>query len=176
MKPKPVSPALNQEFSRRQSVQLTPGQTDAEESQACNENTPRCAFRFANRHQCRFPMTPHSAPFCQKHSSFRPDDPDSINLAPALLGDLTQLTSAVHMQTTLSKLFILLAQNRVSTKKAAVLTYIVQQLLQTLPAVYYETHDDTDDDREKDHVTIIMDGPRPDRSQNDEYSPAIQRT
>lgn len=117
-------------------------------------------------------MTPHSAPFCQKHSSFRPDDPDSVNLAPALLGDLTQLTSAVHMQTTLSKLFMLLAQNRVTTRKAAVLTYIIQQLLQTLPAVYYETHDDKDDNR----ATIIMDGPRPDRSQDDKYSSAIQRT
>jgi hypothetical protein len=162
MKPESVSPTLaspttDQEFPRPRSVQPAPGDTDAKESQSRNEDSPRCAFRYANRHQCRFPMTPLSAPFCQQHSSFRPDDPDSINLAPALLGDLTELNTAVDMQTTLSKLFILLAQNRVTTKKASVLSYIIQQLLRTLPAIYQETHGDSDDD----HVTIIMDGPRP---------------
>jgi hypothetical protein len=157
MKPESVSPAIDQEFPRAQSVQLAPGATDAKESEGHNEDAPRCAFRYLNRHQCRYPITPHSAPFCEKHSSFRPDDPDSINLAPALLGDLTELTTAVDMQTALSKLFILLAQNRVTTKKASVLTYIIQQLLHTLPAIYQETHGDGDDD----HVTIIMDGPRP---------------
>jgi hypothetical protein len=156
MKPESVSSVIDQEFSPSQSAQPAPGETPANESLVRKEDVPRCAFRYLNRHQCRFPITPHTAPFCAKHSSFRPDDPDSINLAPALLGDLTQLNSAVHMQTTLSKLFILLAQNRISTRKAAVLTYIIQQLLQTLPAVYYETHE-YDDDK----VTIIMDGPRP---------------
>ncbi|HVS88384.1 MAG TPA: hypothetical protein VHF01_09200 [Candidatus Acidoferrum sp.] len=155
MKPESPNPVIDQEFSRPQSVQLAPGETSANESQARNEDSPRCAFRFANRHQCRFGMTLLSAPYCHQHSSFRPDDPDSINLAPALLGDLTELTTAADMQTTLSKLFILLAQNRVTTKKASVLTYIIQQLLRTLPAIYQETHGDDD------HVTIIMDGPRP---------------
>jgi hypothetical protein len=155
MKPESANPVINQEFPRPQSVQLATGETGANESQARNEDALRCAFRYANRHQCRLPMTPLSAPFCQQHSSFRPDDPDSINLAPALLGDLTELTSAVHMQTTLSRLFVLLAQNRVTTKKASVLTYIIQQLLRTLPAIDREVNGDDD------HVNIILDMPRP---------------
>jgi hypothetical protein len=153
----PANTSIDQEVSHAQSAQLAPGETGAEETQGLNENTPRCAFRFSNRHQCRFPVTPHSAPFCQKHFSFRPNDPNSINLAPALLGDLTELTSAVDMQMTLSKLFILLAQNRVTTKKASVLTYIIQQLLRTLPAIDREVNG------EDGHVNIIMDMPRPNR-------------
>jgi hypothetical protein len=155
MKPESASPVIDQQTSPARSLQLANGETGSKETQVCNENTPRCAFRFANRHLCRFPMSPLSAPFCEKHSSFRPDDPDSINLAPALLGDLTELTTALDMQTALSKLFILLAQNRVTTKKASVLTYIIQQLLHTLPAIYQETHGDDD------QVNIIMDMPRP---------------
>src|SRR5260370_7427602 len=103
----PADTSVDQEGSHAQSAQLAPGETGAKETQALDENTPRCAFRFANRHQCRLPIAPHSAPFCQKHSSFRPDDPDSINLPPALLGALTELTSPVDIQITLSKLFIL---------------------------------------------------------------------
>jgi len=154
MKPESVSPVIDQESP---SLQLAAGESTAKENPARNEEASRCAFRYANRRRCRLPITTLSAPFCPQHSVFHPDDPDSINLAPALLGSLTELTSAVHMQTTLSKLFVLLAQNRISNKKAAVLTYIIQQLLQTLPAVYYETHDDEDDDK----VTIIMNAPRP---------------
>jgi hypothetical protein len=150
----PARPTIDQEVSHAQSVQLAHGETDASESQERNEDAPRCAFRYANRHLCRFSITPLSAPFCQNHSSFRPDDPDSINLAPALLGDLTELITAVDMQTTLSRLFILLAQNRVTTKKASVLTYIIQQLLHTLPAIEHETGEGA--------VTqVILDVPRP---------------
>jgi hypothetical protein len=61
------------------------------------------------------------------------------------------------MQMTLSKLFILLAQNRVTSKKASVLTYIIQQLLRTLPAIDREVNGDDG------HVNIIMDMPRPNR-------------
>ncbi len=153
----PADTSVDQEGSHAQSAQLAPGETGAKETQALDENTPRCAFRFANRHQCRLPIAPHSAPFCQKHSSFRPDDPDSINLAPALLGDLTELTSAVDMQITLSKLFIFFSNDPATTKKASVLTYIIQQLLRTLPAIDREVNGDDG------HVNIIMDMPRPNR-------------
>jgi hypothetical protein len=122
MNPESVSPVIDQELSPSQSNTPAAEAASANESLARKEDTPRCSFRYLNRHQCRFPITPHTALLCAKHSSFRPDDPDSIYLAPALLGDVTQLNSAVHMQTTLSKLLILLAQNRISPRKAAVQT------------------------------------------------------
>jgi hypothetical protein len=158
MKLQSASPTIDQEISRAPSVPLAPGDTGATESQQSNASAPRCAFRFANRHRCRLPLTPLSAPFCHLHSSFRPDDLDSINLAPALLGDLTELTTAVDMQTALSKLFILLAQNRVTTKKASVLTYIIQQLLRTLPAIERELNPQSSED---DATVLIVDIPRP---------------
>jgi hypothetical protein len=50
------------------------------------------------------------------------------------------------------------------------MAYTCNLLLRTLPAIYQETHDDND------HLTVIWDAPRPDRSQEPDYSPPIQRT
>ncbi|GAC1619822.1 MAG: hypothetical protein NVS9B13_09520 [Candidatus Acidiferrum sp.] len=118
-----------------------------------------CQYRYASRRRCRLPVTPLSAPFCHQHSAFRPDDPDSINLAPTLLGDLTEIDTAQDMKHVLGKLFLLLAQNRISTKKAATLTYILQQLLRTLPAIEHELNPSGDDPTE-----IVIDVPRPVRT------------
>jgi hypothetical protein len=57
-----------------------------------------------------------------------------------------------------------------SPPRASVLAYITNQLLHSHHAIDRETHGDDD------NVTIILDGPRPDRSQEPDYSPAIQRT
>ena len=46
------------------------------------EHVARCAFRFSNRNRCRMLVTPHTAPYCPQHDTFRPDDPDAVNLAP----------------------------------------------------------------------------------------------
>jgi hypothetical protein len=63
------------------------------------------------------------------------------------------------------------ASLRVSPRRASVLAYITNQLLHSHRAIDY------DDDRHSDEpVTIIMDVPRPDRSQDEDFSPAIQRT
>jgi hypothetical protein len=50
------------------------------------------------------------------------------------------------------------------------MAYTCNLLLRTLPAMDRETNGDDD------HVNIILDMPRPDRSQDDDHSPTIQRT
>jgi hypothetical protein len=118
---------------------------------------PRCQHRTPNGRRCRFPVTPQASSFCQKHFAFHQEDSGSTDLAPALLGDLTEIVTASDMQHVLGKLFLLLAQNRIATKKAAVLTYIIQQLLRTLPAIERELGAQSPDAG----PTIIMDLPRP---------------
>ena len=154
MNPESSSATLTQEIFTTSSGHQSTDATDAREASQNEPGAASCVYRYANRHHCRLPVTPLSAPFCHRHASFRPKDPDSVNLAPALLGELTNLTTAVDMQSALSKLFILLAQNRITTKKASVLAYIIQQLMHTLPAVYYETHGYEDEDDQP--ITVIM--------------------
>ena len=122
----------------------------------------RCAFSSTRGRRCRMPSMPETFPFCPQHSAYQPQDLDSINLAPALLGKLKELHTASDMQRVLGKLFILLAQNRVTTKKAAVLTYIIQQLLRTLPEVEHELNSQSGADPAAS--PILIDLPRPDRT------------
>lgn len=119
----------------------------------------RCAFLFPKGRRCRLPAAPQSSPFCAQHASFAPQDLDSIDVSAALLGRLSMLDNASDMQSVLGKIFLLLAQGRLTTKRAAVLTYIVQQLLRTLPAI------DREDQPIEDAHIVVEPGniPRPHR-------------
>ena len=78
------------------------------------------------------------------------------------------LSSASDINKVLSSLFLALSQDRIAARRAAVLAYIGNLLLRTLPAMDRETGEDSP-------VQVIFDMPRPDRSGNQNYSPAIQR-
>jgi hypothetical protein len=72
---------------------------------------------------------------------------------------LADFRSAIPINAFLSRLLTLLVQNRVSTRRAAVLAYITNQLLRTLPAIESELNPP---DEEVQHV-FVMDMPRPER-------------
>ena len=129
--------------------------------------TSRCAFTSINGRRCRMLATSLDALFCPHHAYLRLDDPDSINLAPLLLGKLKELNSACDIQQVLSNLFILTAQNRISTKRAAVLTYMLQNLIRTLPAIAQELKDIP--------PQLIFDTPRPIRD-HEGSEPGFQRS
>ena len=133
-----------------------------------HSHNPRCAFTSLNGRRCRMTATSPDSIFCPHHSYLRLDDPDSINLAPLLLGKLKELNSACDIQRALSNLFILLAQNRISTKRAAVLAYMLQNLIRTLPAVDHELNPSGEEVPTK----IIFDTPRPIR----DPQPEVQRS
>jgi hypothetical protein len=98
----------------------------------------RCQHRTPAGRRCRFNVSDPSSSYCPSHSGFYLEDPAAADLAPALLGDCTEINTAQDMKRVLGKIFLLLAQNRISIKKAATLTYIIQQLLRTLPAIEHE--------------------------------------
>lgn len=133
-----------------------------------HSQTPRCAFTSLNGRRCRMLATSPDALFCPHHAYLRLDDPDSINLAPLLLGKLKELNSARDIQRVLSNLFILTAQNRISTKRAAVLTYMLQNLIRTLPAIDHELNPAG----EELPPEIVFDTPRPIR----DPEPVVQRS
>ncbi|MFI5059588.1 MAG: hypothetical protein ACHQLQ_15570 [Candidatus Acidiferrales bacterium] len=150
-------------------VQAVPAKSDSD----------RCQHRFANGKRCRNSASQSHFGLCLHHftlsaavgASRQLSHSDSTDLSAELIGELSEFESALSINKFLANLLALVTKGRVSPRRASVLAYITNQLLHSHRAIDYD-----DERHSDDHVNIILDGPRPDRSQNDEYSPAIQRT
>ena len=81
-------------------------------------------------------MSKNSA-LCFRHSALRETRSSDADLSSAF-NQLGAFRSAIANNDFLSKLLALLVQNRVSTRRAAVLAYITNQLLRTLPAIDHD--------------------------------------
>jgi hypothetical protein len=109
-------------------------------------NSARCNHRFPNGMRCRL-IGFGSQPFCPKHTQVTvPPPPEPAEIASTLTANLDDFTSAAQINDFLSRLLLLLAQDKISTRRAAVLAYITNQLLRTLPAIDRELNpkDDLD--------------------------------
>jgi hypothetical protein len=133
---------------------------------------PRCRHFTDHGRRCQLPVVDTRSGFCFRHAKPQPAPSDSVDFSAELIGELTDFESAVAINKFLTNLLGLVSKGRISPRRAAVLAYITNQLLHTHRAIDY------DDDRHSgdDKVTIIMDVPRPDRSQDEDHSSAIQRT
>ncbi len=103
------------------------------------DDSNRCQYRYANGKRCRLPISkPHSR-FCSHH--FCLSNPgasqhsynDSEDLSSDLLPELSQLSRAIDLRQFLVRLLALVTQGRVSPRRAAVLSYITNQLLHSHP-------------------------------------------
>jgi hypothetical protein len=117
----------------------------------------RCQHRTRTGRRCRHAVSNVAAGLCSKHVNSRPVRFEESDLSVTLLGQLTELKSASDLNQVLSNLFRLLSQDRIAARRAAVLAYIGNLLLRTLPAIAHETNPADDGPR------IIIDMPRPDR-------------
>ena len=91
---------------------------------------PLCRHRTKNGRPCRYSAADHSG-LCPRHaasSAHRYADPQ---IAADLLGDLTEFDSANEVNQFLSRLLRLLAQDRVSPRRAAVMAYTCNLILHT---------------------------------------------
>ncbi len=99
------------------------------------DDSNRCQYRYGNGKRCRLPISkPHSR-FCSHHfglsnSTSSPEScRDSQDLSPDLLPELSQLSRAIDLRQFLVRLLALVTQGRISPRRAAVLSYITNQLL-----------------------------------------------
>ena len=120
-------------------------------------NAARCIYLYPNGRRCRLYATAVNPNFCPAHAPLPASQPNPAEIASTLTANLDDFTSAVQINDFLSRLLLLLAQDKISTRRAAVLAYITNQLLRTLPAIDKEEH--------RDETTIIFDMPGPDRDQ-----------
>ena len=98
------------------------------------DDSNRCHHRFSNRTRCR-KLVSHANPrFCTRHAAL-PENLQPADLTPELIKDPKELDRLDGIYDFLARLIILQAQNRISTRRAAVLAYITNQLLRTFAAI-----------------------------------------
>lgn len=141
----------------------SPAKADARKaalpSKNANKNDDRCRHYTAAGRRCRHTVLDCASGLCFRHMS-RPFQPTDEDLSSAFVG-LSGFQSAVEIHSFLAQLTVLLVQNRISTRRAAILAYLGQTLLRTRQAVDLELNPNEEQ--------IIFDLPRPKR--DDDISP-----
>jgi hypothetical protein len=121
-------------------------------------NSVRCSHYFANGRRCRLYTTSLNSTFCPGHAPREPQA-DPAEVAVILTANLDDLSSPEQINTFLSRLLLLLAQDKISARRAAVLTYIASQLLRSVHTMILE--------EKHKPMELIFDAPRPGRSKLD---------
>jgi len=99
----------------------------------------RCQHTSANGRRCRMLRMEDHPSLCLEHrrQQLQPHtDPQTV--AAELLGSIEDFKTATAVNQALGRLFALAAANRIPPRNAAILAYICQLLLNTLPAVERE--------------------------------------
>jgi hypothetical protein len=89
----------------------------------------RCHHRLTCGRRCRKPVSAPESQFCELHQAGAQSEPD---LSATLTGGLETFNSPAAINHFLSRLLLLLSQNRISPRRAAVLAYITNQILRTI--------------------------------------------
>src|SRR6266850_8274774 len=92
-------------------------------------DNPKCHHVTLSGRQCR--LRAIRSGLCFRHAALQLQSaqPVDVDLSADFLGQLDDLQSAEQINQFLAKLLILVVQNRISARRAAVLTYITNQLL-----------------------------------------------
>ena len=94
----------------------------------------RCHHRRPSGRRCKLAVIAPGAPFCFTHTQ-EFNKADSLNLKTALLTNHQGFQTAQGINNSLGNLYILLANNYISPRRASVLAYINSLQLRTLPAI-----------------------------------------
>lgn len=98
-------------------------------------SSTHCEHRSAKGARCRLPALNADTPFCYRHARQPENRRATDDLSDTLTADLGDLTSPSAINDFLRRLLLLLAQDRISTRRAAVLAYITSQLLRSVSAI-----------------------------------------
>ena len=96
---------------------------------------PRCQHRFVNGMRCSIPTPSEEVQFCSRHAKLAKTQPIEQDLSAILLKQSQDFQTAQGVNFALGNLFELLAKNRISPRRAAVLAYIGSLLLRTHAAI-----------------------------------------
>jgi hypothetical protein len=126
-----------------------------------SSNLSRCLYRYPSGRRCRLPLDVSSSYFCHEHAHVQPPAPGSGDLSPDLVGQLTDFQSAVNINRVLSNLLLLISRDRIAPRRASVVAYTCNLLLQSLPHIDHELNPPVGEVEEI--VEVIVNTPRPKR-------------
>ena len=126
---------------------------DSHPDPATASSPARCPHLYPSGRHCRKPVFDQHFGLCRKHFAASQKNRDTADLTSALVGGPNDLNTLEGLYDFLANLLILLAQNRVSTRRASVLAFITSQLTRIDTAIH-RTGANTP-------PQIILDAPRP---------------
>jgi hypothetical protein len=94
----------------------------------------RCAHRDSSGRQCRLLVSDAHSGLCPQHHAEQKKK-ERADVSDILLKVSQGFQTAQGINHSLRSLYVLAAQNRISSRRAAVLAYIGSLLLRTLPAI-----------------------------------------
>jgi hypothetical protein len=103
-------------------------------SSSSTMNASRCQYRSAAGRQCRSLASDTSSELCPHHAAAEKE----INFREALTRQAEEFQNAQGINHSLAALYDLLAEGRISARRASVLAFISSLLLRTLPAIDYD--------------------------------------
>lgn len=110
----------------------------------------RCHYRTATGRQCCFPASAPGSAFCPLHSAWQ--SPDSVDFSAELIdGCGTVFQRAQQINHSFIELYKLLAQGRISPRRAALLAYISGFILRSLKNIDYDNERFGHEDENKDN-------------------------
>ncbi len=122
----------------------------------------RCRHTYANGKRCLLPPPDRDSVFCVRHAQLPQNQTDSEDTS-SLVAGLTEFTSAQPVNEFLSRLLLLLGQNRISPRRASVLAYIANQILRTIAAM--DREDERELNSEENRIEAFF--PPPDELESD---------
>ena len=112
-------------------------------------STARCQHRTAAGRQCRSLASDPSSELCPHHAATAREQ----DFREVLTRDAFDFQRPQGVNNSLGALYNLLAEGRISPRRASVLAHISSLLLRTLPAIDYDNEHYTYDDDESDSGT-----------------------
>ena len=128
-------------------------------SRQTTNTSPRCQHRTRSGRLCRMDAVGDSK-FCTRHASVRADSVED-DLTATLTSGLEKFNSPAAVNDFLSRLLLLLSQDRISPRRAAVLAYITNQILRSVYAMEAEA----ERNKEPANIEYVIECPRPDYDQ-----------
>ena len=123
-------------------------------------SAPRCQHRFANYKQCRLPASAES-PLCLHHAKLAQSLAADADHSQFLLKRSQAFQTAQGVNHALARLFELVARNRISPRRAAVLAHIGGLLLRTHARIDYDRELDVVDPTKPKPILPPMPEPDP---------------
>jgi hypothetical protein len=122
-------------------------------------SSARCLYRTATGRQCASLAGDRTSGLCPRHAANA--QASSPDFREALTRNAYDFQRSQGVNNSLGVLYNLLAEGRISPRRASVLAYISSLLLRTLPAIEYDNDHYTYDDDETDEHTAAESNPSP---------------